>query len=614
MLAKDHRGSLAAVSPHEFRLSCVPASALKSISNSPSTQATADYADAIVDVLASANCCPYCILRYFDVRDVQRYRSHRTLVQPSDRIVAGDYSSQSRSGPTAAAKDGGSAPAASSGKPEVAKAIFNAGGRCSVCFDILHLDYDALAKSKAGEMTGIDTADSPGSSYQGATTFTTSLKVPVALSLRHRCIDLLIASLHASHSRDSPELIKPTSFSVKDLAKSFLVDAVKRSTGLRFEPNSPFMLEVQFSNREIEKEYMWLTKVPEANFKVKIRRAKGQEIVEGLSQEKVANSASLLGLDHYVSHDHCPPRLVSQDTVYDEPRLTHAPIFVAGRYCKLQRNISHSPWIVDGRKKTEDSVEELIAVHLKKLFNNATHRFASSGREDADVRMLGDGRPFYFELINPRVLVPTCAQMVALEESINQSSVGKVSVRDLQVVSKDSTNIMKDSVDTKSKSYSCIVELAEPVTKQAILDKLHDKSNIEVQQRNPTRVPRRADLVRNKCVEHLSVEFLDPSGTDSVDAQEVTKFRANMKTSAGTYVKEFISGDDGRTTPCVATLLGVSAAVCQQLDVTRIHLDWPPKRSDAAEQASDGAAKKHTIDAPTTDASGGADKKAKLGL
>ena len=29
-------------------------------------------------------------------------------------------------------------------------------------------------------------------------------------------------------------------------------------------------------------------------------------------------------------------------------------------------------------------------------------KFSSSGREDVDVRMLGLGRPFLFELVNPR--------------------------------------------------------------------------------------------------------------------------------------------------------------------------------------------------------------------
>jgi tRNA pseudouridine synthase 10 len=40
----------------------------------------------------------------------------------------------------------------------------------------------------------------------------------------------------------------------------------------------------------------------------------------------------------------------------------------------------------------------------------------------------------------------------------------------------------------------------------------------------------------------------------------------------GTYVKEWISGDEGRTTPSLASLLGVGAR-CRQLDVEEILTD-----------------------------------------
>ena len=46
-----------------------------------------------------------------------------------------------------------------------------------------------------------------------------------------------------------------------------------------------------------------------------------------------------------------------------------------------------------------------------------------------------------------------------------------------------------------------------------------------------------------------------------------------MKTEAGTYVKEFISGDGGRTKPSVSEFLGVSA-VCKELDVIKVKHDF----------------------------------------
>ncbi|KAJ1548959.1 hypothetical protein HK405_012336 [Cladochytrium tenue] len=55
------------------------------------------------------------------------------------------------------------------------------------------------------------------------------------------------------------------------------------------------------------------------------------------------------------------------------------------RYNKYERGVSHLRWLFKGGTRAyAESVEELA------------HKFASAEREDADVRMLGDGHPFYF--------------------------------------------------------------------------------------------------------------------------------------------------------------------------------------------------------------------------
>ena len=50
----------------------------------------------------------------------------------------------------------------------------------------------------------------------------------------------------------------------------------------------------------------------------------------------------------------------------------------------------------------ETSVEEIILEEISKTFRFDQAKFSSSGREDVDVRMLGTGRPFLFEIANPR--------------------------------------------------------------------------------------------------------------------------------------------------------------------------------------------------------------------
>ena len=108
---------------------------------------------------------------------------------------------------------------------------------------------------------------------------------------------------------------------------------------------------------------------------------------------------------------------------------------------------------------------------------------------------MGSGRPFYLELINPKNLNVSQESITALEKLIFDSSNGMVGARDLQIVDRESIKILKDSASTKSKSYICQVKVNPPVSLNAIKE-LSGRQNINLDQRTPTRVPRRADLVR----------------------------------------------------------------------------------------------------------------------
>ena len=81
----------------------------------------------------------------------------------------------------------------------------------------------------------------------------------------------------------------------------------------------------------------------------------------------------------------------------------------------------------------------------------------------------------------------------------------------------------------------------------------------EIHQQTPLRVMRRrADKVRIKNVLDLSVDAIDEK-----------RFKMRIKTEGGLYIKELISGDDGRSQPNVSDILGVKA-ICAQLDVIEV--------------------------------------------
>lgn len=52
-----------------------------------------------------------------------------------------------------------------------------------------------------------------------------------------------------------------------------------------------------------------------------------------------------------------------------------------------------------------------------------------------------------------------------------------------------------------------------------------------------------------------------------------------LETQAGTYIKEFVHGDFGRTRPSLADLLGVENGEVDilELDVEKVDQEWPVK-------------------------------------
>lgn len=109
-------------------------------------------------------------------------------------------------------------------------------------------------------------------------------------------------------------------------------------------------------------------------------------------------------------------------------------VFLAGRYRKLSRELSQTPWILHGKRVMENSVQEFIVTHIAPYFGIPIEsvNFSSSGREDVDVRCLGKGRPFVLEIPNSKK--ERLPQNIAAEMELNIAKSQKVLVRDLQMV------------------------------------------------------------------------------------------------------------------------------------------------------------------------------------
>lgn len=211
-----------------------------------------------------------------------------------------------------------------------------------------------------------------------------------------------------------------------------------------------------------------------------------------MSRSKVGENLKGLSDEAAIKFHMVPCKPVASAATVDNVELLHDSLFIAGRYLKLSRGVSQTPWVVNGRCLAEHSVSEFIAGPLKHLFKCTTTNFVTAGREDADVRMLGTGRPYSMEVCNPR---QTCfddlpAELEAMTARINRSKL--VNTTPLRLISKKAIDVIKEGEQTKVKTYRALVWVATPIADQASLDELLSETisalPLNVMQLTPLRV------------------------------------------------------------------------------------------------------------------------------
>jgi len=261
-----------------------------------------------------------------------------------------------------------------------------------------------------------------------------------------------------------------------------------------------------------------------------------------------------------------PDMLIIVDTAFMTYGLEPSPLFIYGRYRKLARGIPQTKWpcrkchgkgcgYCDFKGKMyETSVEEIVAAPVMKTTSATAHSFHGMGREDIDAIMLGNGRPFILELQRPRRRQLDMGTLCAL---INAESVGKVEVSDLRYSSRAEVRNLKAAVPHKS--YVARFTTMSKVNKEKLVEVLSGLSGTTLSQRTPTRVAhRRADLIRMRTV--IDCKLLEFDGeTASVE----------IIAESGTYIKEFVTGDKGRTVPSISASLGIDCSVVS-LDVMEV--------------------------------------------
>jgi tRNA pseudouridine synthase 10 len=205
-----------------------------------------------------------------------------------------------------------------------------------------------------------------------------------------------------------------------------------------------------------------------------------------------------------------------------------------------------------------ESVEELASKPLLEAAEGEKTSFHASGREDIDARMLGNGRPFVIEVSKPK---KRFFDLKTIEAAVNAGAAGKVEVSGLRFSNKDVVRRLKKG-ESAQKEYRVLIDFEKDVSDEGLRLLEKKLSGALIKQQTPLRVlHRRADLMREKYIYEVKVK-------------KVSLKRAEMKIrcQGGLYVKELVSGDEGRTVPNVSELLE-NRAKPLKLDVLNVIME-----------------------------------------
>ena len=173
--------------------------------------------------------------------------------------------------------------------------------------------------------------------------------------------------------------------------------------------------------------------------------------------------------------------------------------------------------------------------------------------------MLGEGRPFIIEFVNPKNSV-SCRDHINDKELRKTISSDLVYCHQFKIVDRQFFDSLKEIETSKAKSYSCIVWVQRRITPEDCEKLTKTIRELNVQQTTPVRVLHRRSLaVREKVIHRLRATYINQH-----------YMHVCLLASAGTYIKEFVHGDLGRTVPSVGSLLESEADILQ-LDVTNVY-------------------------------------------
>jgi len=223
------------------------------------------------------------------------------------------------------------------------------------------------------------------------------------------------------------------------------------------------------------------------------------------------------------------------------------PLFVYGRYRKFVKKLPQTP-----SDNYDESVEELITKPLLEMMVGTQATLHAAGRENANARVLGSGRPFIIEIKNPQ---KRSIDSRELERIINQKALSRIEVSNLRLSTNEEVKRLKFKSQAE-KVYRALIRFSENIDDHTLENLEKMLSHNEVTQLTPKRTLRyKSERTRTKYIYDVKMKRVKNNLIEML-----------IRCQGGLYIKELISGDEDRTTPSVSKIAGTPAE-CIELDV-----------------------------------------------
>ncbi|MEM2929520.1 MAG: tRNA pseudouridine(54/55) synthase Pus10 [Thermoproteota archaeon] len=250
-----------------------------------------------------------------------------------------------------------------------------------------------------------------------------------------------------------------------------------------------------------------------------------------------------------------PDVLFIYDAIRDQVSMQINSVFLKSSYKKLVGGIAQTKWRGVGEGSTP-SIEKMLEEIILTAYRGRGLKFHGAGREDVDVKMLGEGRPFIVEILEPKI---RSVDLKKIRSEFNRRFGKMVEVSEFAEATYLDVPRLKLETESRRKSYRVVFETEREVSEKELEGLSAKLTGIVVKQRTPLRVlKRRKDKIRRKTIYEAVFRRLGSS-----------LYEAFVTCSGGLYVKEFFHGDEGRTVPSAAGLLNTKIKIVE-MEVTGI--------------------------------------------